>query len=712
MNAPLATHPSAAALAAQAGSGRSPAPPGDAAPWILRRLADLLGHRVADRALAEALPHAMATDNGPAVIGAAMRLGLAPRPWAGRSVDLPAALLPALWIDTRGRLALVVGRSDRFLLVVREANAEPERVHAVSLPGELHVFAGQDEAREGRDRPLLRSLLSGHAGPIAGLLALSVLSSLASIALGLVVMIAFDMVIPGGQTGTLIALGIGFAGALAFDLALRAVLARGLGRIGERAERDILGLVFGKILRLPLSAVTAQDPAAQVMRMRELEASREIFTGPLPHLVLQVPLVIVFLAAIWAIAGPVVFVPLAILPVQLALALVLVPRAREEERRAGHLGTERRRLMLETITHAPTLRAIGAEAAWLERCRDISAAASAAQARATRASHAVELLAQLGLPIAACGIAALGASLVIDGRITAGALVAAIMLSWRVLVPLQSFLLAASRGRQVAESVQQLHRLQGLAEEPRPVADAPPARCEGRALRLEGVVLRGQGGTPLLAGASMLLPAGARVALTGPAGAGKSTLLRCALGLVPVQGGIVTLGGVNIAQFDPAELRMRIGYLPQRPALIYGTVAQNIRLAAPGADDAELAEACEEVGILEDILALPDGFATRLDDLDKARVPQSLLQGIALVQALLRRPDILLLDDPTRALDRGREERLAALLRRLHGRVGVLLVTHRADLIRSCDRAYALDQGTLRQVTPPSSSAPRPGSAP
>jgi ATP-binding cassette subfamily C protein/ATP-binding cassette subfamily C protein LapB len=447
------------------------------------------------------------------------------------------------------------------------------------------------------------------------------------------------------------------------------------------------------------------------MRMRELEASREIFTGPLPQLVLQVPLVLVFLLAIWVLAGPIVFVPLAILPVQAALGLMLIPRARERERRAARLATERRRLVLETLTHATTLRAIGAEAPWLARFRDISAAAAAANAKAARAGHAVELVAQLGLPVAACGVAALGATLVIEGRITAGALVAGIMLTWRVLVPLQSFFLAASRARQVADSVSQLHRMQALPEEPRPAPDAPRPRVHGRALRLENVVLRGAGGATLLAGASLALPEGARVALTGPSGTGKSTLLRCALGLVPPQGGIVTLGGVNIAQMDPAALRARIGYLPQRPALIYGTIAQNLRLAAPAAKDAELAEACDEVGILDDVLALPEGFDTRLNDLEKSRLPQSLLQGIALAQALLRRPELLLLDDPTRALDRAREAKLAALLRRLHGSVGVLIVTHRADLIRSCDRAYALDQGVLRTLAPPPAAVPRPETA-
>lgn len=681
--------------------------PAEGLPWVLPRIAELLGQRIPPRRMLDALPHAMDATAPAAVIGAARRLGLAPRPWLQASHRLPDAVLPALWVGPEGQLALVTGRTARYLLVEHEAGAPAERVHALALPGRLYVFAGPGEVAAEAGRPMLPALVAEDAGPIAGLLALSVLSSIASIALGLVVMIAFDFVIPGRDTAVLLALAVGVALALAGDLAARVLIARGIGRLGERAERRVLGAVFEKVMHLPWQGVAAQDPALQVMRMRELEAARELFSGPLPHLLLQLPLVVLFLLTIWAVAGAVVLVPLALLPLQLLAAAVLVPRARAAERQAGLLGTERRQMMLETLSHSATLRMTGVEAAWLARFRGVSGAAAAAQARAARAAHAVETIATAGLPLAAAGMASVGAVMVIEGRISAGALVAAIMLGWRVLVPMQSFLLAASRGRQVADAVRQLHRLEGLREEARPPADAPRPALRGGALRFEGVVHRaGPDAPPVLAGASLVLAQGARVAITGPAGSGKSTLLRVAIGLVQPQGGTVTLGGVNIAQFDPAALRARIGYLPQRPALIYGTVAQNLRLAAPLAATDELATTCDELGILDDILALPDGFETRLDDIAKDRLPQSLRQGLALAQAMLRRPEILLLDDPTRALDAKREARLDALLDRLHGQVGVLLVTQRAALIRRCDAVHVLDRGSL-VTSDPGGTAPR-----
>jgi ATP-binding cassette subfamily C protein/ATP-binding cassette subfamily C protein LapB len=669
-------------------------------PWLLPRLMALLGHDATPRMLRDALPHAFETEavdnDGVALLGALGRLGVTSRPWRKSAHRLKEAMLPALWLRPDGSAALVLGRQGRFLIVQSEAEGGVWRMHSSGLPGTLHVFAGRDEGDAIAGRPLLPALAAAHAPLIAGLFALSLLGSAASIALGLVVMITFDMVIPTGHTEALAVLAAGFLLALAIDISARALIARGIGHLGERAERRVLTLVFEKVMRLSWLSVAAQDPASQVARMREVEAARELFSGPLPQLILQVPLVVLFLLVIWLISGPLVLVPLAVLPLQILAALVLVPRARVAERRAATLIAERRRVMLETLSHAMTLRAVGAEAAWLARFRDLSAGAASAQARATLASHSVQAVVQAGMPVSAAALATVGAHLVIQGVITSGALVASIMMSWRMLAPMQSLLLAASRGRQVADSVRQLHRLQSLREEPRPPPDAPMPTPRDHSLRFDRAFYRPTpNAEPVLAGVSLAVPAGARVAVTGPSGAGKSSLLRLALGLAQPQAGAVLFGGVNLAQFEPAELRARIGYVPQRPGLIYGTIAQNLRLAAPAAVENELEAVCDEIGILDDLRVLPEGFATRIDDLGKERLSQGLGQGLAIAQALLRRPRLLLLDDPTRGLDAARIARLDALLDRLRGRVTILMVTHRIAQLRACDLVVTLERGVV-----------------
>jgi len=679
-------------------------------PWVIPSLVRGLGLPAGDRAMAEALPHAVDPHDVQAVLGALRRLGAEARPWTGSIRSLPQAVLPALLVSRDGSLAVILSRTEDSLLVETDPGARPERVRIGSARGTVHVFAGRDEAKVARGRPLLNAILAENGAAIVGVVALSLLAAIASIALGLVVMVLFDQVIPSGDASHLLMLAAGFAIALTADVAGRVLIADSLARIGSRAERRVLTAVFDKVIRLPWVNVAAQEATTQIARMREVEAARELFTGPLPQAMLHVPVVLLFLVAILAVGGALVLVPLVVLPLQALGAALLAPGARAREAASGSLSAERRRMMLETIHYAETLRLLHIDGPWTERFRDLSAGAAAAQAAATRASQAMQGLAQIGLPIAGASMAALGAWLVVHNSITPGALVTTIMLSWRVLVPMQSLVLIASRGRQVTEAVRQLHRLQQLREEPRPPPGAAMVVPRDHSLRFDRVVFRpSTGAEPALAGVSLHVPEGARAAVTGPSGSGKSSLLRLALGLAQPQGGHVTLGGVNIAQFDPDQLRARIGYVPQRPGLIYGTIGQNLRLAEPAASDEELADACERIGILADIRSLPHGFETMLDDLTKHRLPQTLRQGIAIAQALLRRPVLLLLDDPVRLLDEAREAKLQALLDELHGSTTVLMVTHRPSQMRRADLLVVLDRGTLVSAGPP--GAPRPGAA-
>ena len=248
------------AAAADAPFSERSAPPAEGLPWVLPRLVELLGQHIPPRRMLDALPHATDAAAAAAVLGAAHRIGLAPRPWRGRALDLPEAVLPALWIGPLGEVGLVTARSARYLHVERGPGSAPERLHAVALPCTLYVFAGPGETATGSGRPMLAALLAGDAGTIGGLLALSTLSSIASIALGLVVMIAFDFVIPGGDPKVLLALAGGVALALIGDLAARVLVARGIGRLGERAERRVLSAVFEKVMRLPWQGLAAAGP--------------------------------------------------------------------------------------------------------------------------------------------------------------------------------------------------------------------------------------------------------------------------------------------------------------------------------------------------------------------------------------------------------------------------------------------------------------------
>ncbi|MFC7553425.1 ATP-binding cassette domain-containing protein [Pseudoroseomonas wenyumeiae] len=199
------------------------------------------------------------------------------------------------------------------------------------------------------------------------------------------------------------------------------------------------------------------------------------------------------------------------------------------------------------------------------------------------------------------------------------------------------------------------------------------------------------------------------VAVIGAEGAGKSSLLLLVAGLYRPQGGVVRIDGHDVRAFDPAVLRRSIGWVPQRPELLYGTVAQNLRLAHPTASDAELRRAAAEAGVLEAIETLPEGFDTRVGDNHSGHLPRSILLRIALAGALLRDAPILLLDEPVAGLDDACAKAFTDVIAARRGRCTILMATHRPSHMRLADRVLRLRDGQVEEVE---QAAPVPLSPP
>ncbi len=188
---------------------------------------------------------------------------------------------------------------------------------------------------------------------------------------------------------------------------------------------------------------------------------------------------------------------------------------------------------------------------------------------------------------------------------------------------------------------------------------------------------------------SFTVTPGETVALVGPSGSGKSTLLSTALGFVRPDAGRVTVGGADLAGLDLAEWRRRVAWVPQRPHLYAGTIAENVRLARPDADDAAVRRALRDAGALDFVDALPHGAGTVLGE-DGAGLSAGQRQRLALARAFLADRPVLLLDEPTAALDGATEAEVVAAVRRLAEGRTVLLVVHRPALLAVADQVVRL----------------------
>ncbi|AWI29894.1 thiol reductant ABC exporter subunit CydD [Streptomyces tirandamycinicus] len=432
---------------------------------------------------------------------------------------------------------------------------------------------------------------------------------------------------------------------------------------------------------------------------RGVDALDDYFARYLPQLGLAVVVPVAVLARIvtedW-VSAAVIVVTLPLIPI----FMVLIGWATEARmnrqwtllsRLSGHF--------LDVVAGLPTLKVFGRAKAQAEAIRKITSEYRRATLKTLRiaflSSFALELLSTLSVALVAVGI---GMRLV-HGDLDLHTGLVVLILAPEAYLPLRQ---VGAQYHAAAEGLAAAEEIFRVLETPvRAAGTAPVPAARGVRLELDSVTVRHEGrAVPSLDAASLTVEHGETVALVGPSGAGKSTLLDVVLGFVAPDEGTVRVGApgaglVDLDSVDRAAWHRQIAWVPQRPYLFAGTIAENVRLARRDADDAEVLAALREAGAEDFITALPQGVDTVLGE-DGAGLSAGQRQRIALARAFLADRPLLLLDEPTAALDGETEAGIVDAVRRLARGRTVLLVVHRPALLSVADRVVEL--GSARQV--------------
>jgi ABC-type multidrug transport system fused ATPase/permease subunit len=535
-------------------------------------------------------------------------------------------------------------------------------------------------------------LFDGSGRLVALSVALALGQSLALVPIGLLVRRAFDTAIPQGDRGELVLLGATvvalFAAAAGLGLASRHVMLKSTKRAVLRLRSDLLA----RIQALPRAWLDREDVARVHATVVQDSERADVMANAVLAIVL--PAAVVATALLASLA----FIDLELLALLLAVLPVLVALGRWLNHRALALVHVYQRTfdtfsgrILSNLRALVTIRAQVAEEAELRAGRGEIARLSE---EGRRLAWAWQLhAAAQGTTAALAGmlVLVLGGLRVIDGSMSLGALL--------------SFfgVLALVRGQvttaltwvpQVVVGREALARLERLmdADADQPYRGRRRIAFEGR-LDVDDVTF-GYGGQPVLRDLRLSLAGGERVALTGPNGAGKSTLVALVLGLYRPDVGALRADGVAYDELDLRELRRGIGVLLQDPVLFRGSVRDNIAYGAEAASDAEV-EAAAVAAIADEVVAhLPEGYATEVGT-DGQLLSGGERQRIALARALLGRPPLLVLDEPSSHLDDETTARLLDRLRDLDWTPAVLLITHDPAVARAADRVVELRDGRV-----------------
>lgn len=500
---------------------------------------------------------------------------------------------------------------------------------------------------------------------------------------------------------TLIYIVVGVLVFILSDFGLRVIRSGLFSFLGARLGNIVGNEVFRRILYLPPANTESASIGSQASRIRDFDSVREFFSGNAVVALFEIPFIILLILTMMFLGGTVAIVPIVAIALFIIVALVFLPLVRRANERTSKISALKQELVMEIMTKMRAIKYSGVPALWAERYRAISAESAVSSYQAAQLSSALNVLTNALIMGAGVATIVVGVQNVIAGTMTMGALIASMILVWRVLAPLRAGFVVMLQVERIGKSIGQVNRLMNLETENRSEAVlAGPRSIKGQ-LEFSRVSMRYMPeAQPTLLGVTFDVEPGEFLIITGHDGAGKSTLLKLAMGMYSPQAGRITLDSVAIRQIEPIVLRRDVGYAPQISQFFYGTIAQNLFIANLGVGMQPIREACEKTGLWEDILSMDEGFETRIGDQHSSRMPPSFWHKLNLARALLQGGSMLFLDE---VLDHpGRDNRILFenLIKDLKGLKTTILVTKNPEYFPMADKILWMEKGRVRKFGP------------
>lgn len=635
---------------------------------------------------------------------AAARAGLQGRVLRRDLKTISAMVLPVLLLlrDDRSAVLCKWGPNNQALILPSEAGGGEQWIAREQL---AHEYSGQaffarprhelDETR----KPLVPRIEAWFRDTLKlsrGLYSDAVLASLLINALGLLVplfvMQTYDRVVPNQAIATLWVLVIGLFIGTSFELLLRVLRAHLLDTAGKKTDMVLSATLFERISGMAMKARPA-TVGGFAQSIHDFQGLRDFLTAVTLTSLIDLPFSLLMIAVIWLIGGPLVAVPLLAFPLTAVFALIVQARLRDTVQKSLALAAQRQGLLIETLGSLETLKAFTGESErqhqWETTHGALTRLDSHARFLSALASNGTLFFQQVaGMSIIVAGVYG-----IIAGDLSVGALIACYMLGSRVLAPLGQIAGLITRYQQARLTMVSTDALMALPQE-RQAKQRPLERTQLKgALDLRQVSFSyPDQSSPALADVSLHIAPAERVGIIGRSGSGKSTLARLIMAFYEPQQGQILLDNLDVRQLDVADLRHQIGYVAHDLPLLSGSLRDNLTLGARYIGDERMLEVADLTGVSELARQHPQGFERPVGERGQL-LSSGQRQAVLLARALLLDPPILVLDEPTSAMDNTSEEVLRHhLSSRVEGKT-VLLITHRSSMLSLVDRLIVLDNG-------------------
>jgi len=552
-----------------------------------------------------------------------------------------------------------------------------------------------DESKSGHGGRELRSARREAIGLTWSVALFSLVVNVLMLTGPLYMLQVYDRVLGSRSEETLVALSILtlalFLAMGVLDYARSRIMAIAAARFQDRLDRR----VFRAAMQV---AAVAPNDAEAVTAQRDLESIRSFLASPVFLALMDLPWTPVFFAAAFVFHPALGWLAIGGGAALVGITLMNQLMSRLPQAESGRAAVQSERFADQLKTEAETLQALGMQEAGFDRwhvSRQRALQKAIAAGGVVGAFGSITRTFRLFLQSAMLG---LGAWLVLQGELTAGAMIASSILLGRALAPIE---VVVGQWQVAQRSREGWRRLSGLLSrvppaQPRTALPRPRALVEAEGL---SVGPPGEQGLILRMVSFRVLP-GQAIGVIGPSGSGKSTLAKALTGVWRPRSGTIRLDGATLDQYDPDTLGRLVGYLPQRITLFDGTIADNIARLDPQPDSARVVAAAMKADAHDMIVRLPNGYDTVVSAVGN-RLSGGQIQRIGLARALYGDPVLLILDEPNSNLDSDGSAAVNAAIRAMKAEgKSVLIMAHRPAAIQECDLLLVLEQGLCRGFGP------------
>ena len=524
-----------------------------------------------------------------------------------------------------------------------------------------------------------------------------------SLALPVMTLQVYDRILPNPQSHTIWVLVSGVCVVLVLEAALRLARTFMMEWTAAVGEHRLSCRALNHLLDADLSRTGPRGVGERLHGLSAIRKLNEFENGQVWTVAIELCFVGVLLGLIVYIAGWLAVAPLAVLALFAVCAVLNGRRLRRTLSRRDEVDDRRYNFLIEALEGIHTLKAFALEQRFQRRYERLHEDASVANFRMTETATRTFNTSTVFANMMIIAVVAAGAPMVLDGAMSSGALIATVLLSGRIMQPIQRALALWARyqdylnARARVDDIFATPTIGAAASAGNATGELPDGGDIARTgtLALRDVRFRyGEADAWLLNGVDLTLEAGETVAISGVAGSGKTTLINLIAGIMPPTEGEVLVSGVPVATIPASTLAHHVGTLMTEGVMFRGTIRDNItRFGASPEADARAAANLLKVD--RDVARLPAGFDTRLAGNTTDTIAPGLAQRIAMARALAPKPSILLFDHADKSLDHDGYNLVFAVLNRLRGHVAMILMSDDRNITAMADRHFSLAEGRL-----------------